>query len=425
MIGSNIRVVESKDQQISYAILNKANSKRKGFDTIYLNELIGMDNNQSLFRYVFKWFGNEPEHSKNEIIIGIVSDKNNNNNKYTTGQIGDKIGNFSGSIGWYYGGYDENTGFSRIIENGKIIAETDSNEINLGLGGVKRELTSNEFEPNMYFLMEIDLIKNRVSFLGEAFEKNLQTFSIESISKPFQIGISMKSNNNNGIGIGIVKPLNSMNTKSDVFDFNSLETATNVKTHSIVRMPVSVRKKLKQAMLRVFKSNSQKSNIYGYNYYSFDQLANVLMHTNLILNYQISSHIINLITKYCGITDWDLIRKSRNVNIIKSKDTKVSYAVLTVANTILDENGLEESYSADTVLLNEWIGISEDKQIFRYLFKWFGTAPEVETKIRKLGIITQEYNTPLDQTVGNIGRCNHSACFYYDSRAIFQHQGNS
>ena len=85
---------------------------------------------------------------------------------------------------------------------------------------------------------------------------------------------------------------------------------------------------------------------------------------------------------------------------------------------------LDGSYYADTIVLNEWIGVTDDKQIFRYYFKWFGGRSNFKRNSIKLGIITEDYCTPLDQTVTSIGSCKHSIAWYFSEHSLFQYNGN-
>ena len=423
---TKIVIRESQDSKISYAILSEATND--GFGTIFLNNTFGIDNDKQLYRYIFKWFGIEPEFNKNEVSIGIVSCKHNDCS-VKNGETSDKIGDFNDSIGWYYVGNDENNGFSRFVCSGNTIEDIcDNNKIDFALGGVKRELVTSEFEPNMYFMIEIDLKMNFVSFIGRPFEKKTAKkfgFSIENIAQPFELAISLKSIHKNSIGIGIVKTKitnNILNKNALQNEFSSfLAVATPARPDLDVSLPRPIATKLKQTISIASKKSSV--NIYGYNYYSLQQLKQVLDDTDLILKFEINSNIINTIITYCGITNWDIINKSRNINIYKSNDDSISYAILNRGNIVFDAFGAEESYSWDSILMNEWIGVSDDKLIFRYLFKWFGGKPQVNLNPRKLGIVAEASQQRLDQTVSSVGSCVHSISWDYDTKSVFNFDG--
>ena len=328
-----------------------------------------------------------------------------------------------GSIGWHYSGNDANNGLSKFLKNGKIISKTDCSRINLGLGGLKAELAPNEFEGNMYFMIEIDLITNYVSFFGPPFKKATFAnsefgFSIKDIKQPFKFVISFKTSDENSIGIGIVKTDNfhddnHLTDRSQIFS----DQKTHVSNELVSMLPAAVKTKLKA----MFSVSSNKSHIYGFNYYSSIQLKQELENSALSEKYEIKDNIIEIIINYCGITNWDIINKSRNINLYQANDQRITYAILAEANCILDEFGTDfvASYTEDTILLNEWFGISNDKFVFRYLFKWFGKKARRHAKAIRLGIVTKHYECPFDQTKFGIGGNNDSIAWYYDSTSFF------
>ena len=80
---------------------------------------------------------------------------------------------------------------SRLVHNDFI--EATLTGLKLGKGGVKNQLSENENEDAMYFMIEVNLLTNSVEFVGNAFEKvdNNSLFAIGHITKPYRIGLSI------------------------------------------------------------------------------------------------------------------------------------------------------------------------------------------------------------------------------------------
>ena len=78
--------------------------------------------------------------------------------------------------------------------------------VRLGKGGIKDNLQVHENEDLMYFMLQVNLLTNRVEFIGKPFENSPNPgFSIREMEKPFRVGISIICKVRNSIGLGIVR----------------------------------------------------------------------------------------------------------------------------------------------------------------------------------------------------------------------------
>ena len=77
--AGNIIIDQSSDDKISYAKIIGFNGLWR--DTIVLNERFaaadntGGNNNKLLYRFIFKWFGNQSKQRINEFSIGLISEE--------------------------------------------------------------------------------------------------------------------------------------------------------------------------------------------------------------------------------------------------------------------------------------------------------------------------------------------------------------
>lgn len=88
---------------------------------------------------------------------------------------------------------------------------------------------------------------------------------------------------------------------------------------------------------------------------------------------------------------------------MSSNDGKIETAV-----TLKDTDAL-----FDGILMNEWIGLIDDKSIYRYLFKWFGDVPRGRLVEIALGLATEKFNLPIEMAPGSLGHCPNSIIWYY------------
>ena len=142
-----------------------------------------------------------------------------------------------------------------------------------------------------------------------------------------------------------------------------ISETTSIKTSDLHNLNVNTTK-----LAQVFGISYNSDNISGkvdqhkinYNYYTRKSLKKALKPGNLI------EDILNIICDYCGITQWSLYEKSKDISIVNSNDNNIEYAILTQT---ADTNQMEDKYH--NVFFNEWIDLSGDKSIFRYIFKYF------------------------------------------------------
>lgn len=113
------------------------------------------------------------------------------------------VGDCSNSFSWYLTGFG-----NMIVHNGELIngTQTRTTAVDFAKHGVKENLTENENEDDVFFIMEINLLTNYVSYIIPSMsDSDNMGFSIENIEKPFQIGACFDSRVSNSIGLGIVK----------------------------------------------------------------------------------------------------------------------------------------------------------------------------------------------------------------------------
>ena len=81
--------------------------------------------------------------------------------------------------------------------------------VNFGKRGIKEKLQENEREDAMYILMEVNLLTNYVSFVGNgvAHANNLDRFSIQNVRKPFRIALELNCGYADGTDLGLVMQL--------------------------------------------------------------------------------------------------------------------------------------------------------------------------------------------------------------------------
>ena len=140
-----------------------------------------------------KWYGNAPRRG-NCLSIGIVDEEYNGLRSY--------VGGCSHSFCFDYNDHND----TATVHNHRIMRPRVIGSVYLGKGGVKDSLKANEKEDNMYFVMQVDFVTNRVSFFGVPFENVENTsFSIQHMEKPFRIAASFWGEIRNSIGLGIVK----------------------------------------------------------------------------------------------------------------------------------------------------------------------------------------------------------------------------
>ena len=98
-----------------------------------------------------------------------------------------------------------------------------------------------------------------------------------------------------------------------------------------------------------------------------------------------------ILSNWCKRYEEDLA-----IEIGKSNDHQISYAISKNATT-------------DTIIFDEWIGISTDKLLYRYIFKWFGNGPRANDGNNiAIGIVTIDYDSK-----SMIGFCPNSYSWYY------------
>ena len=93
----------------------------------------------------------------------------------------------------------------------------------------------------------------------------------------------------------------------------------------------------------------------------------------------LDTRVLSIVSEYYGITNWDTSYKSRNIDIfvdnsLQNNPFAISYALQKPANSVtkdLNQKQLQR-IAWDSILLNDVIGISDDKLVYKYLFKWYG-----------------------------------------------------
>ena len=153
--------------------------------------------------------------------------------------------------------------------------------------------------------------------------------------------------------------------------------------------------------MKSLPDNINNNEIY-HNYYTYNQLKNVLIKCKFIKMIEHSNTILSNICEYCGITQWSTIDKSPNIIIGYSNDNKICYARM--------KNG---DFGWNSIFLNEWIGLSENKKVYRYIFKWFGNTVNKNRIEIAIGLITKDYNIQLANSTTSIGFDNNSFGWYY------------
>ena len=110
----------------------------------------------------------------------------------------------------FIGGCRNSVGFYSLDKNNSCFLydaniEVKLKRVSLGKGGVRKQLLENEYEDLMYFMIEVNLLTNRMEFVGNAFENvDNNWFDISNIPKPYRIGLTLWGESSNAIGIGIV-----------------------------------------------------------------------------------------------------------------------------------------------------------------------------------------------------------------------------
>ena len=416
---NNVLHYQSEDNNISYAVLNEGDSI--GYSAI--NEWIGIDTNDAnrdcklMHRFVLKWMGNDPKAGINEFALAVISGNiaNIEKAKQDIKQLVLRESSQSKSRNNKY--YSDNK-WSVLI-----LPANDSNAcFKIGFGGSKAIIGETEhfYEKNMYFMIEVNLVTNIIQIFGPSININdndcsrlFGSLSIENLSKPFQIGFFLRSYMNYGVGIGLV---NFNRKKKKKKKKKKAKTGLRARMQLIkdwtnLSTPVKFSSKTATKYQTVMKQCNRDE--ICYNYYSKEDLIDVLKGVSLVANYCHDYNILEIISTYCGMTKLDKHYKSCNIDIIeheiKSKErlekVRIEYAALMSDNTIASnsyERGLFECY--DTILLNEWFGFEScSKSIFRYVFKWSCNESTVGWSNLAVGIVSKNCIIPLERTKFSVG----------------------
>lgn len=117
-----------------------------------------------------------------------------------------------------------------------------------------------------------------------------------------------------------------------------------------------------------------KGSWYNHTFFTFDQVTRNLLLCPLVIKFAIPNELLDIISKFVGITSWSLADKSNQINIYQSKDTQIQYALLHETQNVGSKNNQNKFH---TIFLNEWIGTDMDyvneKYVFRYIFKYFAS----------------------------------------------------
>ena len=306
------------------------------------------------------------------------------------------------SVSWYY----PNSKRSHILYKDNIsLVSSDGikSGTNIGSANIKNDI-------NKYFMIEVNLRGNYIRFIGPSFNSNDFGFDISFLSKPFRIGISLLCSNKFDAGFGIISVKKSdllhlkMKNNDTIEDINFTPSALLVRsdftmTNLRTELPLIIKNNLNSL------PNNTNNNEIGYNYYSYNQLNDVLIQSKLIeMNNDLINNekILMNICEYCGITSWDINNKSAHIIINNSNDNKICYAILKDAGSRIH-----------TILCNEWIGISENNKIFRYVFKWFGNTVSRFKIHMSIGIGTPDCDLQLSDSERGIGFVPNSACWWH------------
>ena len=214
--SSQLIILNSLDNKISYAILPKKNTTQHFMrHNIYLNEWINifenMSNNKFIYRYIFKYYSNK-DFGRGPVILGGFA-----TNKYENALQGpstdvnmigcDKSGH---SLSWWTYGADACRIFYKDGSQTGAWMHVDWHSFSLS------KLKTNDATGKCYFLIEINLIDNKITIYCSAFrgkEKYQQcdipkTLLQEMKHEPIRIGFTFCPRPNKeslcGFGIGLV-----------------------------------------------------------------------------------------------------------------------------------------------------------------------------------------------------------------------------
>ena len=137
----------------------------------------------------------------------------------------------------------------------------------------------------------------------------------------------------------------------------------------------------------------------GYNYYSNSELERVLVEC---VPYYFSDAMLQITCEFVGSTEWDIADTGKAIDLRHSKDGRICYAILKKAN----------ASSFVTIFGNEWIGASDDKLLFRYVFKWFGNGPR-PGNVMAIGVLTSNYDKGSQAMNLALGGCRNSFSWIY------------
>ena len=192
--------------------------------------------------------------------------------------------------------------------------------------------------------------------------------------------------------------------------------------------------KFNPTILMLLNANSKNDNddlVYSCNYYSIGELTDTLNETEIIQSTKNDvSPLVQVICQYAGVASWDKTDKSRRIGLHYSPNNDILYAILDIVH---DENDATEKQKKrlvyDSIAMNEWI-CSDSNYNYRYIFRYFGKE-EAKASVREItiGIITQDYKTPLENVPIGVGDGQHSYSWHYGgpkrSRSFFYHGGKN
>ena len=118
-----------------------------------------------------------------------------------------------------------------------------------------------------------------------------------------------------------------------------------------------------------------------------------LRNHNYALNMNYLKIVFQLhVSSLYGVTNWDINEKSSQISSFERVDKHISYAMI---------NGKQRTF--ESILMNEWIGILDDKYIYRYLFKIRNQLNSNAYLNLPVGIITQSTFVKLEANFYCVG----------------------
>ena len=137
-----------------------------------------------------------------------------------------------------------------------------------------------------------------------------------------------------------------------------------------------------------------------YNYFSSDELKQVLLQTQLVVNCNFIVELVDVVCAFCAYIEWSHTDISSNYTLFDSTNGTIQYAAITS-----NHFGMEETYPGGenaTIFLNDWIDIDSDLT-YKYVLKVVNDVKNtgrLYSLFLKLGLATERYSMELTSKLG-------------------------